>query len=407
MPPKKKGQSVTKEQQPGAGATTAEVEVVCSICTETITDAAELPCAHGFCHTCITQSLSHNGPGRGKCPLCRKAAKVSDVQRNRILERLAANVEGTCTHASHGCAYKGRRDALREHEKDCPKRPGAAEIAALRAEYEGKLAAKNRLLDTMENENRAKDRTIQIQASHLTVNDKLIADQASTLSSKDELIQIQASSLRAQDKLIADQARWAAEDEPGARRGPRSEADVLGLAVQAGPTWTVLGLGDEFADIDDMVPDTAALDADDGPGLGYGGFDEPAEFAEVPGPGPGAVTIITNDPTTQAGGATAFNVDRSGAEAMLLASHEAMLFSDAPPLDGGVAAEPAGTQGDHAEEDALMDAYAAEMAEMMSGETAAADDGTAADTTLFANESTAVAEPPAPTADQEAQGASS
>ena len=118
MPPKKKP---AKKPSRDADMPTAEVELGCSICTETITDAAELPCAHAFCYKCITDSLAKAKKGQGKCPLCRKAAKKAQVQRSRVLERLAANVEGTCAPgAAHGCKYKGRRDALREHEKELP-----------------------------------------------------------------------------------------------------------------------------------------------------------------------------------------------------------------------------------------------------------------------------------------------
>ena len=140
---------------------TAEVEVVCSICTETMADAAELPCAHAFCYKCIIDNLELSLRGQGKCPMCRKATKASDVERSRVLERLAANVEGTCAPgAAHGCKYKGRRDALRAHEKACPKMPGAAAIAALRAEYEAKLAAMEKEKDKQDKQMEEKDEQI-------------------------------------------------------------------------------------------------------------------------------------------------------------------------------------------------------------------------------------------------------
>ena len=137
-----------------------EVEVVCSICTDTITDAAELKCGHAYCFKCIDGHLQRATQGQGTCPLCRKPAKPSDVTRNSFLERVASNLTRPCSHAAHGCTYTGRRDELRDHEKDCPKAPAGPRIAALRAEYDAKLAEKDAALKAKDDELKAKEQEI-------------------------------------------------------------------------------------------------------------------------------------------------------------------------------------------------------------------------------------------------------
>jgi len=120
-------------------AAKADVEVVCSICNGVMTDAADLPCGHAYCFGCITKTLAER-QGHGLCPLCREPAKAADLNRNRVLERLAAAHEVPCRYAERGCGFVGKRDDAKAHAETCAFLPAAEVVAAKTKEFSKELS---------------------------------------------------------------------------------------------------------------------------------------------------------------------------------------------------------------------------------------------------------------------------
>ena len=79
-------------------------------------DAVQMRCCGGlFCRRCILLWLrSHN-----TCPNCRTPAKVYEIQTDLLSERLAADAIRPCDYAYLGCVFKGNRQVIAHHARDC------------------------------------------------------------------------------------------------------------------------------------------------------------------------------------------------------------------------------------------------------------------------------------------------
>jgi len=88
----------------------------CLICHQVVNDAVQMRCCGGlFCRRCILLWLrSHN-----TCPNCRTPAKVYEIQTDLRSERLAADAIRPCDYAYLGCVFKGNRQAVAHHARDC------------------------------------------------------------------------------------------------------------------------------------------------------------------------------------------------------------------------------------------------------------------------------------------------
>lgn len=88
----------------------------CLICHQVVNDAVQMRCCGGlFCRRCILLWLrSHN-----TCPNCRTPAKVYEIQTDLRSERLAADAIRPCDYAYLGCVFKGNRQVIAHHARDC------------------------------------------------------------------------------------------------------------------------------------------------------------------------------------------------------------------------------------------------------------------------------------------------
>ena len=88
----------------------------CLICHQVVNDAVQMRCCGGlFCRRCILLWLrSHN-----TCPNCRTHAKLYEIQTDLRSERLAADAIRPCDYAYLGCVFKGNRQVIAHHARDC------------------------------------------------------------------------------------------------------------------------------------------------------------------------------------------------------------------------------------------------------------------------------------------------
>ena len=88
----------------------------CLICHQVVNDAVQMRCCGGlFCRRCILLWLrSHN-----TCPNCRTHVKLHEIQTDLRSERLAADAIRPCDYAYLGCVFKGNRQVIAHHARDC------------------------------------------------------------------------------------------------------------------------------------------------------------------------------------------------------------------------------------------------------------------------------------------------
>lgn len=88
----------------------------CLICHQIVNDAVQMRCCGGlFCKRCILLWLR----SQTTCPNCRTHAKLHGIQTDLRSERLAADAIRPCDYAYLGCVFKGNRQAVAHHARDC------------------------------------------------------------------------------------------------------------------------------------------------------------------------------------------------------------------------------------------------------------------------------------------------
>lgn len=98
-----------------------ENELECPICLE-ITDKEIYQCKNGhmICSSCSSKV--------NECPQCRVNLKVDGALiRNRLAESLVAKMH-RCGFAEKGCTFKGNREQIEAHTKDCECKYGSVNI---------------------------------------------------------------------------------------------------------------------------------------------------------------------------------------------------------------------------------------------------------------------------------------
>ena len=88
----------------------------CLICHQVVNDAVQMRCCGGlFCRGCILLWLR----SQTTCPNCRTHVKLHEIQTDLRSERLAADAIRPCDYAYLGCVFKGNRQAVAHHARDC------------------------------------------------------------------------------------------------------------------------------------------------------------------------------------------------------------------------------------------------------------------------------------------------
>ncbi|KAJ3444876.1 tnf receptor-associated factor [Anaeramoeba flamelloides] len=92
--------------------------LICGYCNSPFTLPRDLPCKHTFCKNCIYNYLK--GSNEGKCYLCKKAFKMSDlVQTQYIVQNLTDNLIVYCSNMKDGCMEAIPRFKLQDHLIKC------------------------------------------------------------------------------------------------------------------------------------------------------------------------------------------------------------------------------------------------------------------------------------------------
>jgi hypothetical protein len=90
-------------------------DLICSICREPFMEPMMVPnCEHIFCKDCISKNPNNN------CPTCRAIFSKAQVKpAHRFIVKQLENLQVICTNGNSSCPWKGTREQLPVHKKEC------------------------------------------------------------------------------------------------------------------------------------------------------------------------------------------------------------------------------------------------------------------------------------------------
>ena len=87
-------------------------DLLCSACTDPLTEPYLTDCGHHICHTCRGRLLAC---GKPECPKCCEQDVLTDARLNKHLQRQVNSLKVRCQHHEVGCQWVGELRYLQEH----------------------------------------------------------------------------------------------------------------------------------------------------------------------------------------------------------------------------------------------------------------------------------------------------
>ena len=89
-----------------------DIDYLCPICNEPLTEPLLTDCGHLFCSNCCDRLLSIY---ETKCPTCREPDALKRAQFNKYHQRLVNNLKVRCQYYDKGCEWEGEIRDLKNH----------------------------------------------------------------------------------------------------------------------------------------------------------------------------------------------------------------------------------------------------------------------------------------------------
>ena len=87
-------------------------DIICTICTEVVSDAKQTPCDHMFCKECISEWLKS---GKQTCPIDREKLSLNDLKApSRMTRQLIDSLIVKCKYFSEGCKLMAKYEDLQQ-----------------------------------------------------------------------------------------------------------------------------------------------------------------------------------------------------------------------------------------------------------------------------------------------------
>ena len=93
-----------------------EIDWLCPICTEPLTEPFHTKCGHLLCRNCHDRLISMN---KTECPTCRKPDALHYARLNKFLQRKVNSLKVRCLKYNEGCQWMGELGELSNHVKKC------------------------------------------------------------------------------------------------------------------------------------------------------------------------------------------------------------------------------------------------------------------------------------------------
>ena len=154
-------------------------DIICTICTEVVSDAKQTPCDHLFCKECISEWLKS---GKKTCPIDREKLSLNDLKPpNRMTRQLIDRLIVKCRYFSEGCKLMAKYEDLQQlikHETEGCHVMLNARISKIENELQKKLEFEvNKKTNESQKKIEARDTKILELNKIITEMDKKILEQ--------------------------------------------------------------------------------------------------------------------------------------------------------------------------------------------------------------------------------------
>ena len=85
----------------------------CTVCMDLLTNPYSTECGHTFCKSCIL-NWTKSTPS---CPVCRKSLKT--IKHATIIQNIIDDMQVYCVHKEKGCSWSGKKSEIQKHLNVC------------------------------------------------------------------------------------------------------------------------------------------------------------------------------------------------------------------------------------------------------------------------------------------------